>query len=83
MDALTQSRTTRCSWLERLFIAPKNVYYHLEHHLFPSVPFYHLPALRCELLRQPGYRERAHVTRGYLGFLRECIAAGPRAEPSF
>jgi len=33
------------------FFAPKQVNYHLEHHLYPSVPFYNLPLLHTELRR--------------------------------
>ena len=36
------------------FFAPKQVNYHLEHHLYPSVPFYHLPRLH-QRLRQTIY----------------------------
>ena len=36
------------------FFAPKKVNYHLEHHLYPSVPFFHLPRLHA-VLRQKVY----------------------------
>ena len=37
-----------------------NMPYHAEHHLYPSIPFHHLPALHLKLRRQlknvaPGY----------------------------
>ncbi len=32
-------------WIEKLLIGSLNVHYHHEHHLFPSVPYYHLPEL--------------------------------------
>jgi fatty acid desaturase len=67
-----QTRTVLPTWLERVFILPKNASYHLEHHLFPSVPFYRLPELHRQLMNEPSYRESAHITRGYLGVLREC-----------
>lgn len=66
------SRTTLPSFLEWLFVAPKNVNYHLEHHLYPSVPFYRLPQLHKLLLDLPGYRQQAHITQTYWGVLREC-----------
>ena len=66
------TRTTLPSFLERVFLAPKNVSYHLEHHLFPSVPFYRLPKLHTLLSRSPEFRN-AHITRTYLGVLRECV----------
>jgi fatty acid desaturase len=36
------------AWLEWL-IFPHHVNYHIEHHLYASVPHYHLPALHKEL----------------------------------
>jgi len=67
------SRTTLPSFLERIFLAPKNVNYHLEHHLYPSVPFFRLPRLHELLSAKPEFRQ-AHVTHGYIGVLRECVA---------
>jgi fatty acid desaturase len=76
--AYAQTRTTRASILERLFIAPKNVSYHLEHHFYPSVPFYNLPKLHALLQSKPGFRESAHITPTYFGVLQECVG-GARA----
>lgn len=42
-----------------------NVNHHLEHHLFPAVPYHELPALR-RLLSDEYARRGAHVGRGYL-----------------
>ncbi|MEO8422051.1 MAG: fatty acid desaturase family protein, partial [Hyphomicrobium sp.] len=39
------TRTTIPTWLESIFILPRNVGFHLEHHWYPSVPFYRLPEL--------------------------------------
>lgn len=69
---LNASRTVKTNALERFFIAPHNVGYHIEHHLYPGVPYYHLPKLHDLLMETPAYREKAHVTEGYLkGLLRE------------
>ena len=45
--------------------------YHLEHHLYPTVPAYHLPKVH-RLLRDQGIYERsqAHVVRGFLAPLK-------------
>ena len=75
-DALSLSRSIRPGPLARLLIAPKQVYCHIEHHLYPSVPHYRLRELQLELMKQPDYAERAHVTGGYLAFLRECARFG-------
>ena len=77
---LNASRTTYASWWERLLLIPKNVGYHLDHHLFPSVPFYRLPQLHAELMSHARFAEQAHVTDTYLGVLREC--AGVRVRPA-
>ena len=50
-DPLRNTRTTHASWLERLFIAPNRVNYHLEHHLLMTVPYFRLPRLH-RLLRE-------------------------------
>jgi fatty acid desaturase len=69
----TEARTTFPSLLERLLIAPKNVNYHLEHHLYPSVPFYLLPKLHASLMEVEQYRTKAHLTQSYAGVLKECL----------
>lgn len=71
-DELSSSRTVKPSLIENFFIAPHNVGYHLEHHLYPGVPFYHLPKLHQLLMEQKEYQTRAHVTNGYVaGLLQE------------
>lgn len=71
-DDLSSSRTVRTSFLEEFFFAPHSVGYHLEHHLFPGVPFYNLKRLHSALMEQDLYRSRAHITNGYVhGLLNE------------
>jgi fatty acid desaturase len=72
-NAYPLTRTTEATWLERIFLAPKNVNYHIEHHFFPSVPFYRLPELHTILMSKPGFREGAHLTRTYWGVLEESV----------
>ena len=75
-EELGSTRTVITHFWERWFFAPHNINYHLEHHLFPGVPFYNLPKLRAALMRDETYRAKAHVTHGYsTGVLRECLAA--------
>ncbi|MEM8887548.1 MAG: fatty acid desaturase family protein [Bacteroidota bacterium] len=66
---LNSTRTVKTNLFERFFFAPHNVSYHLEHHLYPGVPYYNLPQLHNLLMEQEVYREKAHITNGYLGGL--------------
>jgi fatty acid desaturase len=75
--AYPRTRTTQATLLERIFLAPKNVNFHIEHHFFPSVPFYRLPELHAILMSKPGYREGAHVTSTYWGVLEESVGRTP------
>lgn len=49
--------STPSNWLERLYFAPFNFNFHLEHHLWPSVPPYRL-GMAHSYLRQQGYFDR-------------------------
>jgi fatty acid desaturase len=57
------TRTTIPTRLESLFVLPRNIGYHIEHHRYPSVPFYRLPELHARLMQLPGYRLNANVSR--------------------
>ena len=62
---LTAARTNRTwgsasNWLGRALLFPHHVNYHLEHHLYPAVPHYHLPQLH-RLLRDKGALQGAEV----------------------
>jgi fatty acid desaturase len=46
---LRAARTNLVGPLLRLAMFPHHVSYHIEHHLFPAVPHYHLPRLHVEL----------------------------------
>jgi fatty acid desaturase len=69
------TRHVNATWVEKIFLGPRNVGYHLDHHLFPSVPFYNLPKLHAHLLEAPVYREKARIVRGYWKgvMMGECI----------
>lgn len=49
---LTAARTNLVGPVGRLLLFPHHVNYHVEHHLFPAVPHYHLPRLHHELARR-------------------------------
>ncbi|HEY5311520.1 MAG TPA: fatty acid desaturase family protein [Pirellulales bacterium] len=64
---LDSTRTVIPSPWERFFISPLNINYHLEHHMFPSVPSWNLGRLHDLLMQDPLFHSRAHVTRSYFG----------------
>ena len=68
------TRTTIPTLIESIFILPCNVGYHIEHHWYPSVPFYRLPDLHKELMAREGFRRHAVVRRSILASLGECVA---------
>ena len=72
-DELGNTRTTLATWWERLLIAPNRVNFHLEHHLVPTVPHYHLPRFH-RLLRARGVLDGACVARGYAAVLARATA---------
>jgi fatty acid desaturase len=74
-DAFGNARTTLATPLERVFIAPYWVNYHLEHHLLMWVPCYRLPLLR-RYLQDNGYGERIETEAGYLAVLRKVTVDG-------
>lgn len=80
-DELDHTRHVNGRAIERFFIAPFNINYHIAHHYFPSVPFYNLPALHRTLLGLPEFRQRAIVLSTYFG-RRESIlvAIAPSAD---
>jgi len=71
------TRTTIPTRLESWFILPRNIGYHLEHHWYPSVPFYRLPELHDRLMQVPGFSRHANVKRSVFHSLAECTAKAP------
>lgn len=67
------TRTTIPTWLESIFILPCNVGYHIEHHWYPSVPFYRLPDLHRQLMAREGFQTHAVVKRSVFASLGECV----------
>lgn len=69
---LNSTRTVKTNLFEQFFIAPHNVGFHLEHHLYPGVPFYNLPKLHKALMQNEAYKKEAHLTQGYMvGLMKE------------
>lgn len=74
-DPLQNVRTTHANWLERAFVAPYWVNFHLEHHLVMHVPCWQLPRMHVAL-RDKGLTSSMRLASGYRQALRE---AGWRA----
>ncbi len=69
-DPFQFARTTLVTPLERAFVAPYWVNYHLEHHLLMWVPCHRLPLCR-RMLERNGHGTRMLTSRGYRAVLRE------------
>ncbi len=79
-EPLRNTRTTLASPLERLFIAPNRVNYHLEHHLLMTVPHYNLPRMH-ELLKERGILDDACIEYGYKTVLERAASKRLDANP--
>ena len=72
-DPLRNTRTTKANFLERLFIAPYYVNYHLEHHLLFYVPCYKLPSVH-RILSESRFADRMELQPSYAVVLRLATA---------
>jgi fatty acid desaturase len=72
---LTAARTNLGNPLTRFVLFPHHVNYHIEHHLFPAVPHYRLPALHAELAAR-GVLDGAEV-RAFADTWRRVYAERP------
>jgi fatty acid desaturase len=74
-DPYLASRTMLPNPVIAFFLLNEN--YHLEHHLFPEIPSYHLPRLHQSIWRK---LPRAVSGRGYFAFLAAFLRATPRMD---
>jgi fatty acid desaturase len=73
-SGLLSTRTTTSTKVVSFLMC--NLNYHLEHHLFPGIPWYNLPKAHQLLL--PSYsRMGVHIQRSYLGYLIQALRGGP------
>ena len=68
-DARLNTRTTYANLIERLFIAPNYVNYHMEHHLIAGVPAYKLGALHQLLMSRDAFKD-TKIFASYLDVIR-------------
>ena len=77
-DEVRGTRSILTAPLVRFFMCNEN--YHLEHHLYPGVPWHHLPRVHEAL--ESGLRERgAPYIRSYSSFVREFIRVSLKRSP--
>src|SRR5258708_14334975 len=79
-DPLRNTRTTRAGFVERLFIAPYYVNYHLEHHLLFYVPCYNLPRVP-EILSRSAHAARMQSQPNYAALLKSATAKPANEDP--
>jgi fatty acid desaturase len=77
---LTAARTNLSPWWFGWFLFPHHVNYHVEHHLYPSIPHYNLGACHREMMAR-GILEGAEV-RGVFETARRVVADPPAAVAS-
>ena len=63
-DPRANTRTTHVRWWEKLFVAPFNLNYHLEHHFHSNVPCYRLKDFH-EFLKARGIYDETEFPNGY------------------
>ncbi|HUK62804.1 MAG TPA: fatty acid desaturase, partial [Dongiaceae bacterium] len=73
-DPLRNTRTVTAGVLERIFLAPYWVSYHLEHHLFVFVPCWRLREVHALMLAK-GHGARMEVAPSYVEVLRRVTSA--------
>ncbi|MBD2312696.1 fatty acid desaturase [Desertifilum sp. FACHB-1129] len=71
-DIIRGTRTILTSPLVRFFMCNEN--YHLEHHLYPAVPWYHLPQLHAALKAELERRGAPYIP-SYFSFVRDFAIA--------
>jgi fatty acid desaturase len=74
-DPRMNTRTVIAPAWQRWLLAPHGVNFHLEHHLLPGVPCYHLPAFRTRLVEM-GWLDRVPVFSGYPEVFAHAVRRG-------
>jgi fatty acid desaturase len=71
-DDFSFTRTTIVTWYLKYFLAPLNVNYHIEHHLFTFCPWYNLPKAH-QMLIEKGLTNEMEVSNGYMPILKRIL----------
>lgn len=67
--------TFHAPWWERVLLAPMNMNFHAAHHLWPAIPYYHLPAADAALRSASGAHSGLVWRNSYFGYLVEYLRA--------
>jgi fatty acid desaturase len=67
------TRSVIPSFIEKWTLTPHNLGYHLDHHLYPGVPFYNLPQLHQMLMTFEAYSNEVLVEKSYFQVIKKCI----------
>jgi fatty acid desaturase len=78
IDPLIVTRSMTHNFLTSAILAPYNVSYHIEHHLYPGVPAFALHRVHARLRGVSDYGRLAHITPGYPSLLLEFLGRGRR-----
>lgn len=74
-DVIRGTRTILTNPVTRFFMCNEN--YHLEHHLYPAVPWYNLPRLHQEIKDELALRGAPYIP-SYFAFVRDFVVASVR-----
>ena len=77
-DEVRGTRSILTSRLVAFFMCNEN--YHLEHHLYPGVPWYHLPRVHAEMKQNLTVRGAPYID-SYFAFVREFVWSSIRRSP--
>lgn len=69
-NKLNQYRSLKLNSFQKFFLAPYNLGYHAEHHLFPKVPFYYLPVLHDYLDKSNTKQLKMEVETNYFNLFK-------------
>lgn len=72
-----QTRDIRTSWFDRVFVATRGTNFHLTHHLFPTIPFFHLEEAHRNIRKTAPYARAAHEVNGYHRVILELVLGRP------
>ena len=68
-----QTRTTTHGFFANLLLAPKNISYHAEHHLYPGIPCYNLVKTHKVLFSIKEVENSFYVSKDYTSVFKDCI----------